>query len=97
MLKRLKLLDIDDRVSLTNLSIYVVLFVIVYSVIHSGQLDMNALGALLTVLGAQRAKMWQLDKEQVSKLKAELAEARSLAGRAPAAPRMSATLPAGLR
>lgn len=101
MLTRLKLIDADGRVSLTNVSIYVVLFVVVYSVARSGALDMNALGALLTVLGAQRAKLWQQDKREareVEKLKAERDEWKREAARAaPRATGAAVTLPAGLR
>jgi len=102
MFTRLKLLDADGRVSLTNLSIYVVLFVVVYSVARSGALDMNALGALLTALSAQRAKLWQQDKREsreFGKLQAELVEAkRGLDIALKSSPRVTASaLPAGLR
>lgn len=102
MFTRLKLLDPDGRVSLVNLAIYVVLFVVVYSVVRSGALDMNALGALLTTLAAQRGKMWQRDKREsreFGKLQQELAEAkRGLDLALKSTPRStSATLPAGLR
>lgn len=103
MLQRLKLTDPDGRVSLTNLALYVVLLVVVYSVARKGELDMNALGALLTSLGAQRAKLWQQDKREsreFAKLQAELAEAKRELNRAPST-RHSAVqttaLPAGLR
>jgi hypothetical protein len=102
MLTKLKLLDPDGRVSLTNLSVYVVLFVVVYSVVRSGALDLNALGALLTALSAQRAKLWQQDKREsreFGKLQAQLAEAtRGLDIALKSAPRATASaLPAGLR
>lgn len=102
MLTRLKLTDPDGRVSLTNVSLYVVLFVIVYSVARSGALDMNALGALLTALGAQRAKMWQQDKREsreFGKLQAELSEVkRGLDMAIKSSPRVASnSLPAGLR
>lgn len=97
----LKLTDPDGRVSLTNVSIYVVLLVVIYSVARSGALDMTALGALLTSLGAQRAKLWQQDKREsreFDKLKAELADWKREASRVQARPVGSAaTLPAGLR
>lgn len=104
MLTRLKLLDPDGRVSLTNISVYVVLFVVVFSVLRSGALDMNALGALITTLGAQRAKLWQQDKREsreFTKLQTELIETRRELDRAlktstrPAS--LTTTLPAGLR
>jgi hypothetical protein len=102
MLTRLKLLDPDGRVSLTNLAMYTVLFVVVYSVVRTGALDMNALGALLTALGAQRAKLWQQDKREsreFTKLQAELDSAkRDLNIALKSAPRATASaLPSGLR
>lgn len=61
MLQRLKILDPDGRVSLTNVALYIVLGAFMYSVGRSGGVPIEALGALLTALAAYRVKTWQLD------------------------------------
>lgn len=100
MLRRLKLVDPDGRVSLTNLALYIVLGAFVYTVVRTGSVEVSALGALLTALTAYRTKALQVDKremasesETVAKLKAELADAR----RASTVRSTSAALPQGLR
>lgn len=89
-LSRLKLLDPDGRVSLTNLALYIVLGAFVYCVGRAGQVDVTSLGALLTALAAYRVKALQADTtdaraseledkaaaRDVEKLKADLSEAR---------------------
>lgn len=108
LLARLKLLDPDGRVSLTNLALYVVLGVFVYCVGRAGTVDITALGALLGALATYRVKVLQADtvddkaaSRDVEKLKTELAESKrslELAQRSvsSSAVRPSA-LPAGLR
>jgi hypothetical protein len=95
-MRRLKLIDEDGRVSLTNLAFYLSLGLVTYVVLRKGDIDPTALGALLTALGAYRGKMWQVDKRESAKLKAELAEARALAGRSTRSATPS-PLPSGLR
>jgi hypothetical protein len=62
MLRRLKLLDPDGRVSLTNLAVYIVLGAFAYCVGRNGTVNATDLGAILTALAAYRVKAEQLDR-----------------------------------
>lgn len=110
-LKRFKLLEDDGRISLTNLSVYVVLALFSFSVIKSGAVDLPGLGALLTAIGAYRLKAHQVEKtetrvseseslkQQVTALTAERDAMRKAldAAELKFKPKVSTALPPGLR
>jgi glycerol kinase len=63
-LKRLKVLDDDGKVALTNVAVYTVLTLFAYTVIRSGVIDLSALGALIAAVGAYRLKVYQTEKTE---------------------------------
>jgi len=96
----LKLRDADGRISLTNLSVYVVLFAFSFSVIKTGAVNLTGLGALLTALGAYREKAYRADKREArehEKAKARINELERTLNQVSTVARSAAQVPPGLK